>query len=113
MEKKNQKGFSLIELLIVIAIIAILAAIAIPAYQNYTTRSKITEGISLASTAKIAVAEYMMTRGGALPTTNEETEENGALKLGLFRAALSFKHSPDVVFSATDFKQAKSPSSSS
>jgi type IV pilus assembly protein PilA len=52
------KGFSLIELMIVIAIIGILSAIAIPQYQNYVVRAKITEGLHVAMAAKIAVAEY-------------------------------------------------------
>jgi len=55
--KTMQKGFTLIELMIVIAIIGILAAIAIPAYQDYTIRAKVSEGISLAGAAKLAVAE--------------------------------------------------------
>ena len=55
--KAFQKGFTLIELMIVVAIIGILAALAIPAYQDYTVRSKVSEGIALASAAKLAIAE--------------------------------------------------------
>jgi type IV pilus assembly protein PilA len=59
----NQKGFTLIELMIVVAIIGILAAIAIPAYQNYTKRSHVTEGLNLAGGAKAAVSEYFSSNG--------------------------------------------------
>ena len=60
---KMQKGFTLIELMIVVAIIAILAAIALPAYQDYTIRSQVSEGSVLADGAKTAVAEFYTNKG--------------------------------------------------
>jgi type IV pilus assembly protein PilA len=66
---KQQKGFTLIELMIVIAIIGILAAIAIPAYQDYTIRSKVSEGLNLAGAAKLAVSEVYDSQG-SLPANN-------------------------------------------
>jgi len=63
---KQQQGFTLIELMIVIAIIGILAAIAIPAYQDYTIRAKVSEGLNLASAAKLAVAETYDSTGGTV-----------------------------------------------
>ena len=67
--KKVQQGFTLIELMIVVAIIGILAAVAIPAYQDYTIRAKVTEGLGLAGAAKTAVAETYSSKGAA-PTNN-------------------------------------------
>ena len=74
--KKVQQGFTLIELMIVVAIIGILAAIAIPAYQDYTIRAQVSEGMNLAAAAKAAVAETYLNRGQAPANRAEAGMDN-------------------------------------
>ncbi len=85
---KKQQGFTLIELMIVVAIIGILAAIAIPAYSDYTIRAQVSEGLTLAGGAKAAVSEYVMDQG-AFPVDNATAGLSAA-------AAISGKYTSSV-----------------
>jgi type IV pilus assembly protein PilA len=78
MFKQVQKGFTLIELMIVVAIIGILAAIAIPAYQNYTIRAQVTEGLNLADGWKTGISEYYA-QTGTFPTCASTTGGAGCI----------------------------------
>jgi type IV pilus assembly protein PilA len=81
MKKQMQQGFTLIELMIVVAIIGILAAIAIPAYQDYIARSQVSEAFGMSSGAKTAIAEYAQINGvypgAATDPTNAELAVGG------------------------------------
>lgn len=74
--KNNQQGFTLIELMIVIAILGILIAIALPAYQDYTIRTKNTECLNVAAAAKLAVSETAQDRGSLNLVTSTNTGYN-------------------------------------
>jgi type IV pilus assembly protein PilA len=92
MFKKMQQGFTLIELMIVVAIIGILAAIAIPAYQDYTIRAKVTEGLGLADAAKTAVSEAY--QSGDMPGVT-------ALAAGWLPASVATKYVTSVAIAAS------------
>ncbi|MBN2854852.1 MAG: pilin [Halothiobacillaceae bacterium] len=104
MNKSVQKGFTLIELMIVIAIIGILAAIAIPAYQDYLVRSQVSEGLSLADGAKTALAEFAGNTG-TWPSNNASAGLATAASItGNYVSSLNVGATPgqiQVTFSST------------
>ena len=75
--KRIQKGFTLIELMIVVAIVGILAAIALPAYQDYTIRARVSEAAAAAGACKTSVAEFVASNGGTLPSTTTQAGCSG------------------------------------
>jgi type IV pilus assembly protein PilA len=104
MKRSMQKGFTLIELMIVVAIIGILAAVALPAYQDYTVRAKVTEVILAASAPKTAVAEWYQTKG-SFPTTPASL---GTVdQTSAFVASVAVTASTGVITATASTKEAK------
>ena len=102
MKAQVQKGFTLIELMIVVAIIGILAAIALPAYQDYTARSQMAEALSLASGARTAVTEFWTTEG-KFPSTNASAGLAGASDItGNYVASVNVGTTPGQIIATME-----------
>ena len=97
---KQQSGFTLIELMIVVAIIGILAAIAIPAYQDYTVRAKVSEVLGIASAAKTSISEYYSTMG-KMPADANAAGVNTSAAQSTYISAVAYAQSSSTVARVT------------
>jgi len=96
MKQQMQKGFTLIELMIVVAIIGILAAVAIPAYQDYTIRAKVTEVLGIAAAAKTSISEYYSSMG-TMPTGAAGAGVNTSAAQSTYISAIAFTRASSTV----------------